>query len=238
MSEYIDIFASSPLLPRGVELKREGTCTVLNIAPGASAIVIADFGDEIDAELLVNLAEDASVDCSAISLNGKDASFDIQVHCNGQGSRAELRGVVVASGNQKVNFTTRVFHHAEHTAGNQLFKYIAGGDSRCSFDGKIIVDEQARFTEAFQTNRNLLASEHAQMHAKPALEIYCDEVKCSHGAATGQLDENALFYMRQRGIPLAEARAMLMQAFVSDVIDAIPVDVIRERSHNKVCNMM
>lgn len=211
---------------------------MLDFAPGASATLIVDFSTEIDCEVLILLAKDSRVDCTALILNEKDVDFDIQVHCNGEGSRAELRGVVVATGVQKVNVTTRVTHHAEHTSSNQLFKYIAAGESQCSFDGKIIVEEQSRFTEAFQTNRNLLATTKAMMHAKPALEIYCDEVKCSHGATTGQLDENALFYMRQRGIPLAEARAMLMQAFVADVIDAIPVESLREKAHIQVCNMM
>lgn len=241
MSEYIDIFAPHPILPRGVTLRREGTCTVLDLDHDAHATVIVEQAIQsatTDAQLLVNLAQDSTIDLTVLGLGENNADIDIQVHLNGAGAGAELRGVVVSGQKQQVDITTRVFHHAEHTVSNQLFKYIAGGESRCSFDGKIVVEEQARFTEAFQTNRNLLASEQAQMHAQPALEIYCDEVKCSHGAATGQFDEQALFYMRQRGIPLAEARAMLMQAFVADVIDAIPAESIREKAHEQVCNMM
>ncbi|MDE6145468.1 MAG: SufD family Fe-S cluster assembly protein, partial [Muribaculaceae bacterium] len=125
-------------------------------------------------------------------------------------------------------------HKADHTLSNQVFKYVADGQSNCTFDGLIIVDESARFTEAYQTNHNLLASNDAKMHTEPTLEIYCDEVKCSHGATTGQLDDTALFYMRSRGIPEAEARRMLMEAFLSDVIANVGIDSLRERLRHLV----
>lgn len=120
-------------------------------------------------------------------------------------------------------------HNAPHCHSDQLFKYVADGDARCSFEGLIRVQEGAHHTEAYQSNRNILSGADARMHTRPHLEIYCDDVKCSHGAATGQLDSEALFYMRTRGIPEAEARTMLMQAFMADVIETIALVPLRDR---------
>ena len=102
-------------------------------------------------------------------------------------------------------------------------------DATGAFEGSIEVCHGARFVEAYQSNRNILASRSARMHTKPQLLIYNDDVKCSHGATTGQLDDRALFYMQTRGIPIAVARRMLMQAFMADVIDAIELEPLRSR---------
>jgi Fe-S cluster assembly protein SufD len=107
-------------------------------------------------------------------------------------------------------------------------------ESTGAFEGAIYVADGAQYTEAYQSNRNLLASKQARMHTKPQLEIYNDDVKCSHGATTGQLDADALFYMRSRGIPEQEARMMLMQAFMVDVIDMVKMDGLRDRLRHLV----
>ena len=146
----------------------------------------------------------------------------------------ELVGMAIADGNQIVDNASAVFHNADHSHSRQTFKYILSGSSRGGFEGAIRVDGAACFTEAYQTNRNLLASDSARMHTAPQLEIYCDEVKCSHGAATGQLDPNALFYMRSRGIPVDEARRMLMESFMSDIIDTIHLDGLQDRLRHLV----
>lgn len=204
------------------------------------AVLGLDFIEESSAKtvkrstLNAQLGSHATFECTAATLSCGDSRMRIHVDMNGKGACASVNGMVVADREQRAGFVTRIVHHAENTSSNQLFKYVADGNSRCSFDGKIIVEEQARFTEAYQTNRNLLASEQAQMHTQPALEIYCDEVKCSHGAATGQLDENALFYMRQRGIPEQQARRMLMEAFVGDVIDTVHIPGLRDRLRHLV----
>ena len=109
-----------------------------------------------------------------------------------------------------------------------------GGTSQVIFDGGIVVTPEAPYTVAYQSNRNVLASTEARMHSKPRLEIYNDEVKCSHGATIGQLNEEALFYMRSRGIPAAEARVMLMQAFMADVIDTVGLESLRDRLRHLV----
>ena len=103
-----------------------------------------------------------------------------------------------------------------------------------AFSGRILVKEGADKTAAYQTNRNLCATREARMYSKPQLEIYADDVKCSHGMTTGQLDENALFYMRSRGIPEEEARMLLSVAFTSDVIDSIRVEALKDRLHKLV----
>lgn len=203
----------------------------INLAEGAalSLDIIEDSPtDTFDFSINASLSADASLNLTFASLNGNKINTTVNVDLYGPGASAEVNGLVLANDEQKVSYTTNIAHHSEHSSSNQLFKYVADGNSHCAFNGRIIVDQSARFTEAFQTNRNLLASAGAQMHAEPTLEIYCDEVKCSHGAATGQLDENALFYMRQRGIPLATARRMLMQAFVADVAARIADEKVRE----------
>ena len=122
-------------------------------------------------------------------------------------------------------------HSSTHGESRQLFKNALFGDARVGFGGRIIVKEGAVFTDAAQNNRNILISPDAHMETSPQLEIYCDEVKCSHGATTGQLDERALFYMQTRGIPAEQARRMLTQAFMADVVDNISYEVLRQRLH-------
>lgn len=146
----------------------------------------------------------------------------------------ELSGLAIGSGSQVADNATVIRHAAPRCHSRQLFKYALFDRSQGAFEGTVVVEEDARFTEAYQVNRNLLVSPDARMHTMPQLEIYCDEVKCSHGAATGQLDANALFYMRSRGIPQAEARMMLVQAFMADVIDTVRYEPLRDRLRHLV----
>lgn len=186
------------------------------------------------ATINATIGQNGTFECTNATLSCGDTRTRINVNLNNQGACARVNGMVIADKEQRATYLTRVLHKAENTFSNQLFKYVADGNSQCEFNGKIVVDEKARFTEAYQTNRNLIASETAKMHTEPALEIYCDEVKCSHGATTGQLDPNALFYMRQRGIPEMQARKMLMEAFVGDVIDSVHIPGLRDRLHHLV----
>lgn len=221
-------------------LRRYLSAELIKIKLDADAALGLDFIEESSAgttrrsTLNATLAAGADLQCTTSTLCCGDTRMRLQVDIDGCGASASVNGMVIADNNQRAAISTRILHHAEHTTSNQLFKYVADGRSRCAFDGRIVVDEQARFTEAYQTNKNLLASAEATMHTKPTLEIYCDEVKCSHGAATGQLDNNALFYMRQRGIPEQQARRMLMEAFVGDVIDTVHIDSLRDRLRHLV----
>lgn len=152
----------------------------------------------------------------------------------GEHSETRLAGMAIGSDKMHIDNCSAVNHRTHHCHSNQLFKYVLDEESTGAFEGSILVTPGAQYTEAYQSNRNILASTSARMHCKPQLEIYNDEVKCSHGATTGQLDNDALFYMRTRGIPEAEARTMLMQAFMIDVIDTVHIPGLQERLRHLV----
>lgn len=159
---------------------------------------------------------------------------DFGVGLDGEHASAHLTGMAIGGGEMHIDNFTSVVHAAPRCHSNQMFKYALDDRSRGAFEGNIFVAEGAVFTEAYQSNRNILASPDAMMHCKPQLIIYNDDVKASHGATTGQLDNDALFYMRQRGIPEAEARTMLMQAFMVDVIDSVRIPGLNERLRHLV----
>lgn len=166
---------------------------------------------------------------SANTLNCGISTNTYNIQLVGAHAETRLGGLVIAEGQQVIENVIHMRHSASDTTSRQLFKYALFEQARGSFGGKIVVDEGAVRTDAAQTNRNLLASDGARMATAPQLEIYCDDVQCSHGATTGQLDENQLFYMQARGIPREEARMMLTQAFMADVVDGISYELIRDR---------
>lgn len=142
-------------------------------------------------------------------------------HC-GEGAETELLGLVIGKNKDDISIHTIVNHNVGKGKSNQLFKYVLSGEAKASFEGELVVKPDAQQTDAYQTNRNLLLSEKARMRTQPQLEIYADDVHCSHGASTGQLDENALFYMQQRGISLESAKNMLVEAFCKEILDTLP----------------
>lgn len=154
-------------------------------------------------------------------------NFNIDIR--GRRCETTLAGLATAAAEMRVDNNSRVNHLSPKSHSRQLFKYLVDGNARGAFEGRILVTPGADLTEAYQSNRNILASSSARMHTEPQLEIYCDDVKCSHGAATGQLDNEALFYMRTRGIPEHEARIMLMQAFMADVIELVDIPTLQQR---------
>lgn len=166
--------------------------------------------------------------CIATLRNGTTRN-ELSVRIEGEGADTHLNGMAIGSGSQHIDNQTIVRHLAGRSHSDQLFKYVLDGASQGVFSGLIEVAPGARFVEAYQSNRNILASVQARMHSKPHLLIYNDDVKCSHGASTGQLDDEALFYMQTRGIPPATGRRMLMQAFMVDVVDAIGLESLRDR---------
>ena len=149
------------------------------------------------------------------------------------GEQAELNlcGMAIADKNQHVDNRTVIDHVVPSCRSNELYKYVLDEQATGAFAGLILVRPGAQHTDARQTNRNLCATREARMFTQPQLEIYADDVKCSHGATVGQLDDAALFYMRQRGISLREARLLLMFAFVNEVIDTIRLDALKDRLH-------
>jgi Fe-S cluster assembly protein SufD len=137
--------------------------------------------------------------------------------------------MVIGDGHQTIDNTTRIIHQESDCNSNELFKYILNEQSTGVFNGMLKVMPDAQKTAANQTNRNILLTESAHIHTQPQLEIYADDVKCSHGATTGQLDEQALFYMQQRGIAQKEAKLLLMTAFVNDVIENIHISSLQDK---------
>ncbi len=149
----------------------------------------------------------------------------------GEGASINLCGMAIADKNQHVDNHTMIDHTVPNCTSNELFKYVLDDQATGAFTGMVMVRPDAQHTSSQQTNRNLCATREARMYTQPQLEIYADDVKCSHGATIGQLDETALFYMRSRGIPEKEARLMLMFAFVNEVIDTIQLDALKDRLH-------
>lgn len=166
---------------------------------------------------------------NSVTLTCGTTRNEFSIDLAGEHAETRLSGMIIGSDSMHVDNDSSVRHFVPRCTSNQLFKYVLDDNAEGAFEGSILVAHGAKFTEAYQSNRNLLASTTARMHCKPQLEIYNDDVKCSHGASTGQLDTDALFYMRQRGIPEAEARTMLMQAFMVDVIDHVHISGLRER---------
>lgn len=179
--------------------------------------------------MFVRQERDSHFSFNSTTLTCGTTRNDFSIDLNGENAETHLAGMVIGSDSMHIDNDSSIRHLSPHCRSNQLFKYVLDDTSRGTFEGSILVAPGAQYTEAYQSNRNILASTETRMHCKPQLEIYNDDVKCSHGATTGQLDTDALFYMRSRGIPEAEARTMLMQAFMVDVIDSVHITGLRER---------
>jgi len=176
---------------------------------------------QVISRLDAKVAASARLDFSQVDLGGELARLDTRVALAGIAAQVHARGLTALKGRAHVDHQFEIIHAARDTRSTQQFRAIADGRSRSVFAGKVIVQPGADGADAQQSTRNLLLSAHAEIDAKPELEIYADEVKCSHGATVGQLDEAALFYLRSRGIDAASARAMLLQAFVEELLAGI-----------------
>jgi Fe-S cluster assembly protein SufD len=159
-----------------------------------------------------------------------------EVHANlvGAGAIAHLNAAQLLTGTQHADFTSVVGHLAPHGTSRQTVKNVLAGRSRGVFQGKIEVARQAQKTDGYQMNQALLLSPDAEVDSKPELEIFADDVKCSHGATVGELDAEQMFYLRSRGVPDAEARAMLVRAFLVEALDAVTDETIRSRLESAV----
>ena len=174
---------------------------------------------------------DSNVLLGGITLHNGLTRNTTRVTLAGRGAHIDLSGMAIADKHQHVDNHTFIDHRVSDCTSRELFKYVLDDSAVGAFAGKVLVREGAQHTASEQTNRNLCITREARMYTQPQLEIYADDVKCSHGATVGQLDENALFYMRQRGISEREARLLLMFAFVGDVVDRIRLDALRDRLH-------
>lgn len=166
---------------------------------------------------------------NVITLHNGLTRNNIEIDLDGEHCETLMCGMALADKNQQIDNFTSVIHNKPNSHSTELFKYVLDDSAKGGFTGKLYVAKDAQKTQAYQTNRNILLKASAKMRTKPQLEIYADDVKCSHGATIGQLDDKAMFYMRQRGIPESEARLLLMYAFTADVIENIRIDALQDR---------
>ncbi len=163
---------------------------------------------------------------------------NLNFYQEGERINSILKGVTILGKKQHVDHNTLVHHIEPNCESHQDYKGIFGDSSTGVFNGKIIVEKEAQKTNAFQANNNILVSDKATINTKPQLEIFADDVKCSHGCTIGQLDESALFYMRSRGIPEKEAKALLMYAFSNNVLDSVRIPEIKQRITKIIANKL
>jgi Fe-S cluster assembly protein SufD len=162
------------------------------------------------------------------TLNGKMLRNNLQLALDGEGIESHMYGLYLLDRDTHADNHTVVDHKQPNSFSNELYKGVMDGNSRGVFNGKIFVRPNAQKTNAFQANRNILLTDKATVNTKPQLEIWADDVKCSHGCTTGQLDEEALFYLQSRGINKETARAMMLYAFAGEVIDHVPNAILKE----------
>ncbi|MDR2564138.1 MAG: Fe-S cluster assembly protein SufD [Prevotellaceae bacterium] len=182
--------------------------------------------------------EGSSLDCTTITLGGKLIRNNIEIELAGERCENHLYGLTVAEEKQHIDNYTFVNHAAPACESNELFKSIVGGSAVNVFNGRIFVRQDAQKTSAFQSNRNILLSKDAKIYTKPQLEIYADDVKCSHGATVGRLDDEAILYMQARGIGKNQARLLLTFGFASEIIAKIHIPELREYLADKVNNTL
>lgn len=176
-----------------------------------------------------NQARASSLTTHSVSLGGALVRNDVNIALNGEGAECVLNGLYIADGSQHVDNHTVIDHLQPHCASRELYKGILDDQSSAVFNGSIIVRKDAQKTDARQSNKNLLLSEGATINSKPQLEINADDVKCAHGTSIGHLDEDSVYYLRSRGVGLAEARTVLTYGFANDVLNRMKVDEIRVR---------
>lgn len=162
---------------------------------------------------------------NGITRNKLDLTF------SGEGAECQCYGCVIADKQQHVDNNTLIIHKVSHCTSNELYKYVLDDKATGAFAGRVLVEHGAQKTTSQMTNQNLMATKEARMYTQPMLEIYADDVKCAHGSTVGQLNDAALFYMRQRGISLQEAKLLLQNAFINEVIDKMQLEPLRDRLH-------
>ncbi|MBL7915933.1 MAG: Fe-S cluster assembly protein SufD [Bacteroidia bacterium] len=177
--------------------------------------------------------KNSTFDTVTVTLNGRLTRNNLHIKLNDTNCTAHLFGLYILDGEQLTDNHTLVDHAMPNCFSNELYKGVIGGKASGVFNGKIFVRKDAQKTNAYQSNKNILLSDDATMNTKPQLEIFADDVKCTHGATTGQLDEEALFYLRARGIGEKSARTLLNIAFVADVLNNIKSDELRETLQQK-----
>ncbi len=191
-------------------------------------------GTTLLSRTLVELAAGARIRQTAVALGGGFLRNETEVRLGGRGGEAILNGLCMPRGEEHADTLVRIHHEAEDCHSDQFFKGVVEDRARAVFAGKIIVHRGAQKTNAYQANDNLLLSDRAEVDSKPELEIYADDVKCSHGATCGDLDEGALFYLRARGLPREVAASLLVYAFANEVIERMADERLRALTRRAV----
>ncbi len=198
--------------------------------------------DNLNATLIDNTfikqKQESVASVHTFAFGGKLVRNNLNFYQTGERIESTLKGVTIIGEKQHVDHNTLVHHIEPNCESHQDYKGIFGENSTGVFNGKIIVNKEAQKTNAFQANNNILLSDKASINTKPQLEIFADDVKCSHGCTIGQLDESAMFYMRSRGIPEKEAKALLMYAFSNNVLSSVKIPEIKQRITKIIANKL
>jgi Fe-S cluster assembly protein SufD len=179
----------------------------------------------------IDQQRNSRVNHNVITLHNGITRNKLDLTFSGEGAECQCYGCVIADKQQHVDNNTLITHKATHCTSNELYKYVLDDKATGAFAGKVLVEHGAQKTVSQMTNQNLTATKEARMYTQPMLEIYADDVKCAHGSTVGQLNDAALFYMRQRGISLDEAKLLLQNAFINEVIDKMQLTPLRDRLH-------
>jgi Fe-S cluster assembly protein SufD len=180
------------------------------------------------ATLYAHTTRNSTFSSHSFALGGKIVRNDAFAILDGEGGDCTLNGLYLADRQRLIDNHTTIDHAKAHCGSHEVYKGILGGTARAVFNGKIIVRQDAQKTDAKQTNRALLLTDGATINTKPQLEIFADDVKCTHGAAIGQLDDDAIFYLRARGLTYAEARDMLIHAFAGEILHRVQIEPLRD----------
>lgn len=186
----------------------------------------------------VNVARDGAFEAFSMAIGGRLSRAETNVKLNGRGAHCNLSGAYLMRGREHCDNTTVIEHLTPDATCREVFKGVLDDDARGVFQGRIVVHKDAQRTDGRQLSKALLLSNRAEMDAKPELEIYADDVKCSHGATTGQLDENSLFYLRSRGIPEALARNLLIQSFMGEALEEVSDETVRQVMHDRIVHWL
>lgn len=179
----------------------------------------------------IDQGRDSRVNHNVITLHNGTTRNKLDLTFSGEGAECQCFGCVIADKQQHVDNNTLITHKVPHCTSNELYKYVLDDKAVGAFAGRVLVEYGAQKTASQMTNQNLTATKEARMYTQPMLEIYADDVKCAHGSTVGQLNDAALFYMRQRGISLQEAKLLLQNAFINEVIDHMQLEPLRDRLH-------
>lgn len=187
-------------------------------------------------DLVIRLAEGARAKVVFAAIEGAESNYNYRIELDGAGAELELYGLFVCSEDRRCNIRTNVRHNVADCRSNQVVKGIASANGVGTFDGLVYVAPDAQRTEAYQQSRNMLLSREARIHTNPQLEIYADDVRCSHGATVGNIDDDAIYYMRQRGLDEEQARKLQVSGFLRDVLGHIDDEAIREEFEDRIEN--